>query len=136
MDVLERRAVISGVGQSDVGRRLQKTAIELTLDACIEAIDDAGLTRADIDGIATYPGKVDSIPGFSEVGVAEIQDGLRLNLNWYNGALENPSQIGSVVTAFAAIAAGYARHILCFRTVTETRAQGTQSRGNLLMNAD
>ena len=46
----ETRAVISGVGQSDVGRRLYTPALELTVDAALAAIADAGLRPADIDG--------------------------------------------------------------------------------------
>ena len=86
----ERDAVISGIGQSDVGRRLYRNPLDLTLDACLDAIDDAGLTRDDIDGIATYPGNMDTPPGFSGVGVTEVHDALRLNLNWFAGGLEAP----------------------------------------------
>ncbi len=53
MTDFERRSIISGIGQSDVGRRLNRTPIDLTIDAALEAIADAGLTTADIDGIAT-----------------------------------------------------------------------------------
>ncbi|MGH9113719.1 MAG: thiolase family protein [Acidimicrobiales bacterium] len=127
----ERAAVISGVGQSDVGRRLYRSAIDLTVDACLAAIDDAGLTPADIDGVATYPGAMDSPPGFSSVGVPDLQEALRLELNWYNGGLENPAQLGSVVTACAAVAAGYSRHVLCFRSVTEGSAQGDGGRASV-----
>ena len=55
MEVLERKAAITGIGQSDVGRRLGRDPLGLTLDACLAAIADAGLSRADIDGVATYP---------------------------------------------------------------------------------
>src|SRR4030081_3124380 len=101
MDILERRAVISGVGQSDVGRRLYRSGYELTIDACLAAIADAGLTPADIDGIATYPGPMGMPPGFSPTGVTDVHEALRLNLNWHNGAMENPGQLGSVITACA-----------------------------------
>ena len=74
----ERSAVISGVGQSDVGRRLYRDRLDLTIDAALAAMEDAGLTRDDIDGIATYPGNMDTPPGFSGVGVVEVQDALRL----------------------------------------------------------
>ncbi|MGH9211450.1 MAG: thiolase C-terminal domain-containing protein [Acidimicrobiales bacterium] len=127
----ERAAVISGAGQSEVGRRLYRGALDLTVDACLAAITDAGLLPGDIDGVATYPGAMDTPPGFSGVGVAEVQDALRLELDWYNGGLENPGQLGSVVTACAAVAAGYARHVLCFRTVTEASAQGTGGRASV-----
>jgi acetyl-CoA acetyltransferase len=133
--VLERSAVISGIGQSDIGRRLYRNSVDLTLDACLAAIADAGLTVADIDGIATYPGMMDTPAGFSGAGVTEVQDALRLKLNWYNGGIENPGQLGSVITACAAVAAGYARHVLCFRTVFEGSAQGTQGRASVTMGA-
>src|SRR3954453_7500472 len=114
-----RAAVISGIGQSDIGRRLHRRPLDLTVDAALAAIEDAGLTRADIDGIATYPGNMDVPPGFSGVGVTEVQDALRLDLNWYAGGLEAPGQLGSVINACVAVAAGLATHVLCFRTVWE-----------------
>lgn len=130
---LERRAVVSGVGQSDVGRRLGRDALDLTVDACLAAIDDAGLTRSDIDGLATYPGNMDQPPGFSGVGITEVHDALRLDLNWYAGGLEAPGQLGSVVSACLAVACGLARHVLCFRTVWEATAQGGEGRASVTM---
>jgi acetyl-CoA acetyltransferase len=127
----ERDALLSGIGQSDVARRLGRSGYELTIDACLDAIADAGLTPEDIDGLATYPGMMDSPAGFSGAGVGEVQEALRLNLDWYNGAMENPGQLGSVITACAAVAAGYARHVLCFRTVTEGTAQGSGGRAGI-----
>ena len=94
----------------------------------LRAIDDAGLTRDDIDGIATYPGAMDVPPGFSGAGVTELQDALRLDLNWFAGGLESPGQLGSVVNAALAVAAGLANHVVCFRTVWEASAQGDQGR--------
>lgn len=131
MEFGERGATITGVGQSAVGRRLNRTGIDLTLDACLQAIDDAGLTRDDIDGISTYPGPMDSPPGFSGAGVVDVQDALRLNLNWYAGGLELPSQLGAVINACLAVSAGLARHVLCFRTVFEATAQGSGGRASV-----
>jgi len=129
---LEKRAVISGVGQSEVGRRLNRPGIELTLDACIAAIEDAGLTRRDIDGIATYPGPMDQPPGFSGAGAIQVQDALRLELNWHVGGVEMPGQLGCVIQACAAVAAGYSNHVLCFRSVHEGSAQGTKGRASVV----
>ncbi|MEZ5168559.1 MAG: thiolase family protein [Acidimicrobiales bacterium] len=53
---LERQAIISGAAQSQIGRRLHRTGLDLTIEAALRAIDDAGLTVADIDGVSTYPG--------------------------------------------------------------------------------
>src|SRR5262245_39674544 len=46
---LERRAILSGVGQSQIGRRLFRTDLDLTCEAALAAIADAGLTPEDID---------------------------------------------------------------------------------------
>jgi acetyl-CoA acetyltransferase len=126
------RVAISGIGQSDVGRRLGRDPLELTLDACLAAIADAGLTTADIDGIATYPGAMDSPPGFSGAGVTDVHDALRLKLNWYYGGLESPGQTGSTINGIMAVATGLASHVLCFRTVWEGSAQGSQGRSSVM----
>jgi acetyl-CoA acetyltransferase len=127
----ERAAAISGVGQSQIGRRLYRPALDLTVEAVLRAIEDAGLTRDDIDGVATYPGNLDVPPGFSGVGVSEVQDALRLELRWFAGGLESPGQLGSVVNAALAVAAGLANHVVCFRTVTEASAQGDKGRSSV-----
>ena len=125
-------AVISGVGQSQVGRRIGRAPLDLTIDATLAAVDDAGLTLADIDGIATYPGGIDNPPGFSGVGVTELQDALRLELNWFAGGMESPGQLGSVINAAMAVACGLARHVVCFRTVWEATAQGSKGRSAVM----
>ena len=129
---IERRAVISGAGQSDVGRRLFRDPLELTLDACLAAITDAGLTTADIDGIATYPGPMGTPAGFSGAGLVDVQDALRLELGWYTGGIELPSQLGSVIDACLAVASGLATHVLCFRSVYEGSAQGSKGRSSVM----
>jgi acetyl-CoA acetyltransferase len=134
-DIGERRAVISGVGQSQIGRRIYREPLDLTLEACLAAIDHAGLTTADIDGLSTYPGGMDQPPGFSGVAVEHVQDALRLELDWFMGGRESPGQLGSVVNAIAAVATGLCRHVLCFRTVTEASAQGEQGRSSVTMGA-
>lgn len=123
MEVLERRAAITGVGQSEVGRRLFRDPLELTLDACLAAVEDAGLTTADIDGLATYPGAAGGPAGFSGAGLTEVHDALRLELGWYEGGMESPGQLGSVINACMAVACGLATHVLCFRSVWEATAQ-------------
>lgn len=127
----ERRAAISGIGQSQVGRRLGRDPMELTLDACLDAIADAGLDRRDIDGLATYPGGWFGPRGFSGPGIPELQDALRLNLSWYAGGPELPGQLGSVIEAITAVGAGLATHVLCFRTVWESTAQGAGGRSGI-----
>jgi acetyl-CoA acetyltransferase len=98
----------------------------------MEAIADAGLTTRDIDGIATYPGPMDTPPGFSGAGLVEVQDALHLEVGWYTGGIELPGQLGSVIDACLAVAAGLATHVLCFRSVYEGSAQGKQGRSAVM----
>jgi acetyl-CoA acetyltransferase len=111
--------VISGIGQSAVGRTLSQSGLELTIDASLEAIADAGLTVDQIDGMATFPGRrPDAVP-FSPVGTMDLKDALDFKLNWFAGAMEGSAQLGAIINGYAAIKAGLARHVLCFRTVKE-----------------
>ncbi len=131
-DKAERSAVISGVGMSRIGRRLGEDGLSLTVHAVLDAVADAGLTLSDIDGISTYPGHMTTTPGYSPVGVTELKEALRLRLNWFTGAAEVPGQLGAFVNAVAAVHAGFARHVLCFRTLTESSSQTATRRASLV----
>ncbi len=129
MEVLERNTAISGLGQSEVGRRLDRDPLALTVDACLAAIEDAGLRREDIDGLSTYPGGMaGGGGGFAGPGIPEVHDALRLELSWFGGGPELPGQLGAVVNACMAVATGLADHVLCYRTVWESTAQGAGRR--------
>jgi acetyl-CoA acetyltransferase len=133
---IEKRTAITGAGQSEVGRRLGVDPLELTLDACLAAIADAGLTPADIDGLSTYPGLAPAgATGFSGAGAYDVIDALRLNVGWYDSGLETSGQLGSVIKACLAVGAGLATHVVCFRSVWEGTAQGTKGRASIGMGS-
>ncbi len=115
-------AYISGVGQSQVGIKLTRSPLLLTVDAIREALDEAGLTLGQIDGVSTYPGRVAAMPGFSPIGADELIDALGIRATWYAGGGEITSQLGAVVGAAAAVRTGQARHVICYRTVYEAAA--------------
>lgn len=115
-------AYISGVGQSEVGVRLTRSPLGLTLDAVREALDEAGLTLDQIDGVSTYPGKATGYLGFSPVGTEELIEALGLKTTWHQGGGELPAQLSAIVAAATAVRAGLARHVICFRTVYEAAA--------------
>ncbi len=117
-DRFEHRAVLSGVGRSAIGRRLMVDPLSLTVDACLAAVADAGLTLADIDGLSTYPGAAGV--GMSEGGVTAVEEALRLHPTWINGGGDLPGPGGAVIAAMLAVASGLCRHVLCFRTVWES----------------
>ena len=117
-----REAYISGVGISEVGVRLTRSPLGLTMDAIKEAIDDAGLTFDQIDGVSTYPGKMQTFMGFSPIGVDEVIEACGLKTRWHTGAAEATAQLGAIADAAAAVRSGLARHVICFRTVYEAAA--------------
>src|SRR4051794_16964297 len=102
MSKFEDDCIISGIGQSEVGRRVEKGVMALTLDAALEAIGDAGLQPADIDGVISWPGAVSradglapSSPGSSGPGPHAVIDALRLNPTWYYGGPETPGMFAA-----------------------------------------
>jgi acetyl-CoA acetyltransferase len=115
-------AYVTGIGMSEVGVRLPRSPLKLTLDAVKEAVADAGLTLDQIDGVATYPGKMPIFLGFSPVSSDDLIEVLALKTRWHIGAAEATAQLGAVTEAANAVKAGLARHIICFRTVYEAGA--------------
>jgi acetyl-CoA acetyltransferase/uncharacterized OB-fold protein len=113
---LEDKVAITGIGMSEIGRRLMRPPLSLTVDAVKAAVADAGLELSDIDGLATYPGSA-AFGGFSEGGITALEDALGIRPSWYNGGGETFGPAGSVMAAMIAVAAGLVRHVVCFRTV-------------------
>lgn len=130
----EKDCAITGIGLSDVSRGADKTAMALTVDACLEAIADAGLKRSDIDGVSSYPGGDGNGSGFSPVEVPALLDALRLTPDWYSGGGETPGQPGAIFNAIAAICAGYCNHVLVYRTVYEASARKGGTFANALFS--
>jgi len=114
----EHRAVLSGIGRSKIGRRLMVDPLSLTIDACLEAIGDAGLSIEDIDGLSTYPGAGGM--GMSEGGITAVEEALRIHPTFINGGGDLHGPGGAVIVAAMAVASGLCRHVLCFRTVWES----------------
>jgi len=109
-DLLERRAIISGVGISDTGRRLGRGGLDLALDAAMIAIADAGLTVHDIDGIASM----------GESFCDDVKEALGARLNWMApfGGQGAGGHLRYVVQAIMAVATGMCRHVLVYRSVS------------------
>ncbi|MEW1825938.1 OB-fold domain-containing protein [Streptomyces sp. NPDC088196] len=127
----EDKVAITGIGMSEIGRRLLVPPVSLTVQACERAIADAGLTIADVDGLATYPGAGAAYGGFGEGGVTALESALGLEPTWYNGGSETFGPCGSLISAMLAVAGGLARHVLCFRTVWEASYGDLVRRGRI-----
>jgi acetyl-CoA acetyltransferase len=130
----EKLCRITGIGQSEVGRPSAKSPMELTLDAALAAIGDAGLKPDDIDGIVNYPPKTELGGGISPVGVNETMHALGIEAKWIGVANhEGPGHMGAIFAAIMALASGLCRHVLVFRTVAQAQAR-LQSREAALLS--
>ena len=131
-------AVISGAGQSAVGRRLDaRSARPHRRRRPRRARRRRPHHRRRRRHRHLSRAASISRPGFAGgIGVAEVQDALRLELDWYAGGIESPGQLGAIVQAALAVHAGLARHVVCFRTVCEASAQGTQGRSAVMSRGE
>jgi acetyl-CoA acetyltransferase len=124
MEKFEDAVIISGIGQSVVGRCLGRSPLSLTLDAISDALEDAGLAPSDIQGLAAYPGGGTSLgPGFAGPSLTQVYEAMGLETELVMGGFEGPAQLGPVLNGCLAINAGLARHVLVYRTVTEGSAR-------------
>ena len=129
----ERLSCITGAAQSEVGRPSTRSALELTADACLAAIADAGLCVADIDGIATYPGKSPLGGGIAPVSPSEAIAVLGMNRpRWMLSSADGFSHMGPIFNAINAIACGMARHVVVFRTVAQASARAVSRESTLM----
>jgi acetyl-CoA acetyltransferase len=107
MDIPEKRTIIAGIGISRIGRRTGLSAKEMTIEASAAAIADAGLTPADIDGIATL----------GDTPLHEAAVSLGIEPAYTGGGFDTGGLLSPVMSACFAVAAGRARHVLVYRTV-------------------
>jgi acetyl-CoA acetyltransferase len=106
-DTPEKDAIISGIGISRIGRRTGIPALELTLESCREAVEDAGLKLDQIDGLASLG---DTPP--AEAGAA-----LGIVPRYHGGGFDTGGLLSPVMSAALAVAEGRANHVLVYRTV-------------------
>jgi len=124
-------AAITGIGMSDIGRKTGRPAMAHLAEAAKRALECAGLTKDDIDGISTYPGKADNSPGMSPLGTGEARNALGLKTRWHSAVPDGPSQMAPLMVAAMAVATGQARHVLCFRALTESSSQTATQRASI-----
>jgi|TARA_R110001583_G_scaffold187287_1_gene348510 acetyl-CoA acetyltransferase len=130
----EKNVAISGIGQSEVGRPSQQSAMQLTADACFKALADAGLTKDDIDGVACWPGDNNNGDAFSPIGPNALISTLGLKVNWFGAGYEAPGPLAGIINGAMAIATGLCKHVLVFRTITESSRRQTDKTASALNN--
>ncbi len=119
-----------GVGYSTTGRRTGLSSFELARQATMAALDDAGMTTADLDGVTLLWGVAGPAPaGLDVVEPMSFAQSMGIGpLNWYGTA--GPAYIGPALEAIAAIRAGFAHSVLTLRIINQ-RLSGTAEMAEL-----
>jgi acetyl-CoA acetyltransferase len=100
---------IAGIGATPYYRRgqsLPQTALELVGKAILAAVDDAGLTMDDVDGLSFYSGGFDAAGLAQMLGIPELR-WTAMTTGGGGGA------VGSLGLAASAIMAGQAKVVVC-----------------------
>lgn len=123
MSALRDRVAIAGIGYSALSRRPEESLATLTVAACDAALADAGLTRGDVDGLATSPtmpryggrkGTTDGVDIMSPRYLAE-RLGIQDSLSWVGATSQMVTF--SFIDAVAAIASGLASTVVVYRSL-------------------
>jgi acetyl-CoA acetyltransferase len=112
---LRDKAAIVGVGHSPCKKDMGVSPHIFTARTCLEAIHDAGLTPADIDGIC-------AIGSPDEPSVTTMIETLGMpGVRWYGGAMGGGVGPGLVANAAVAVASGLCTAAIAYRTMTAPR---------------
>jgi acetyl-CoA acetyltransferase len=109
----QQRAAITGVGYTPFSRASGVSVLDLAAQAGQAAIDDAGLDRDEVDGIASFMVMHDSVPSQAVATVLALPE-QRLLLDIDLGG-QAPCYL--VTLAAAAVNAGLARNVVVFRAM-------------------
>jgi acetyl-CoA acetyltransferase/uncharacterized OB-fold protein len=107
------KAAIAGIGQTEFSKDSGRSELQLAAEASIAAIEDAGLTPSDIDGMVTF-----SIDSTHE---SALMDCLGINDLTWTGRPPGGGNISAAVLgqAAAAVISGAARSVLVYRAFNE-----------------
>ncbi len=112
-DRLRNRTAIAGIGQTEFSKESGRSELQLACEAVKSALDDAGLTPADVDGLVTF-----TLDSSEEMEVARNLGIPRLSVFTrvpYGGG----AAAGTVAQAAFAVAAGAAEVVVCYRAFNE-----------------
>ncbi|MDG2026068.1 MAG: thiolase family protein [Acidimicrobiales bacterium] len=128
----EHDVVLSGIGKSAVGRRLDRDPLALVRDAAEVALADAGLTMADIDGLSTAPGPLPGPPmGYTVGGIEVLTELLGVRPTWFAASPETMGHAGPIIDGALAVSAGLCRHVLSIRATWEGTHRRLLAEGEL-----
>lgn len=112
-DSLARKAAIVGIGATEFSKDSGRSELRLAIEAIKSALDDAGLTVADVDGMTTFTYDSNSeIQIAAAMGMGELSFFSRIH---YGGG----AACAIVQQAAMAVASGVADVVVCYRAFNE-----------------
>ncbi|MFI0906545.1 lipid-transfer protein [Streptomyces sioyaensis] len=112
-DSLGGRAAIAGIGATEFSKDSGRSELKLAVEAVRAALDDAGLTPADVDGMVTFTMETNpEITVAQAAGIGELSFFSRVH---YGGG----AACATVQQAALAVATGLAEVVVCYRAFNE-----------------
>jgi acetyl-CoA acetyltransferase len=112
-DALGGRAAVVGIGATEFSKDSGRSELKLAVEAVHAALDDAGLSPADVDGLVTFT--MDTSPEITvaqAAGIGELSFFSRIH---YGGG----AACATVQQAALAVASGIADVVVCYRAFNE-----------------
>lgn len=110
---LKDRAAIAGIGQTEFSKESGRTELQLACEAVKAALDDAGLSPADVDGLVTFTlDSSEETEVARNLGIPSLSMFSRVP---YGGG----ASAGTVLHAAMAVATGVADVVVCYRAFNE-----------------
>ena len=114
---LRDKACIVGIGETEYkrwGQIMDRSEFQLGCEAILKALDDAGLTTADLDGFCSY--SMDRNTGSSLAAALGIPQLRFSNMVWEGGG---GGGAASIMNAAMAVASGTANVVVAFRALCQ-----------------
>ncbi|MFC7387693.1 lipid-transfer protein [Sphaerisporangium rhizosphaerae] len=113
MHSLSGRAALAGIGATEFSKESGRTELQLAAEAVFAALDDAGLSPSDVDGLVTFTQDANQeIAVARETGIGDLSFFSRVE---YGGG----AACGTVLQAAMAVATGVASTVVCYRAFNE-----------------
>jgi acetyl-CoA acetyltransferase len=114
---LSGRAAIAGIGATEFSKESGRSELQLSCEAVLDALADAGRGTADVDGLVTFTmDNSAEIAVARELGMGDLRFFSRIN---YGGG----AACGTVQQAALAVATGVADVVVCYRGFNERSGQ-------------
>ncbi|MES2498004.1 MAG: lipid-transfer protein [Pseudomonadota bacterium] len=113
MSELSGKAAIVGIGATEFSKNSGRSELRLAVEAITAALDDAGIDRAEVDGLSTYT--MDNNPEievFRNIGGRQLKFFSRIH---YGGG----AACAPIMHAAMAVATGVAEVVVCYRAMNE-----------------